>query len=596
MMRKIWSGSDLRVWDTSTTEAHWSGGLTTEAAGPFEKVLVVGWDGANLDLVRQWAAEGKLPAAARFLEEGSWGYLESTIPPISAPAWSSFSTGLNPGGHGIYYFREHVEGTYDFRLVKGADRRGKPLWRLLNEQGKRAGVVNVVMTWPPEELDGFMLSGMDTPDQQSRFAYPPQLANELQKAVGKYLIELPLEEEARNERYDALWAKIEVEMEARISAVRYLLREKQWDFFVVNFRATDSVQHHFWKFMDPGHPLHEVGPAKQWGDAIERVYHRLDQFLEELLAQSDEDTLIILMSDHGFGPVGNIALYLNNWLEAEGFLVRPTGGADEAGLAGRLKKMLWGRLWGRLRQSMPQAAKDLVERTFPRYYQRLRYPEAHFFIDWSRTRAYGDEYQESIWINLRGREPNGIVEPGEEYDALCREIVSRLNELRDPDSGEGIVETVYRRDDVYQGPEVGRAPDIVLSLRQDPNVAVRRSHTASGGEAVRTLSPEEMRRESLPSGSHRKHGMLLIKGAGVRQGFRLTTRHITDIAPTTLAALGCQVPDGLDGKIIDEAFEAPLMARFFTDERAEGPDGQAVEYDEAEADQMEQKLRGLGYL
>ncbi|MBC8447644.1 MAG: alkaline phosphatase family protein [Chloroflexi bacterium] len=567
-------------------------------ASPCDRVLVIGWDGANFDLVRKWAAEGKLPAAARLLAEGSAGHLESTIPPISAPAWSSLATGLNPGRHGIYYFREHVPGSYELRLVKGADRHGKPLWRMLNEQGKQAGVVNLVMTWPPEPLDGFMISGMDAPGEHSDFTYPPELADELRRAVGEYLIELPLEEEARNFRYDALWAKIEQEMEARIAAVRYLLRAKAWDVFVVNFRATDSVQHHFWKFMDAAHPQYDATPAARWGDAIERVYRRLDGFLGDLLAELDESTLVILMSDHGFGPVGDTALYLNKWLAQEGFLKlkaqdgRAAGGSLLAGLRGKL----WQGAWVRLRQITPQAVKDLAERLWPRFYQRIRYPAAHFFIDWAESRAYGDEYQESIWINLVGREPQGIVQPGAEYEALRDEIIARLGALRHPHTGEPIIEAAYRREEVYHGSEVGRAPDIVVIPGQEPYVRVRPSHSVADPAPVRTLTPEELRADYLPSGVHRRTGMFLALGPGIRQGHQLPTRHICDVTPTVLAALGCRVPAGLDGRVIEEMFTTPPDVRYFDDVELPPRAEQAMDYSEEEAKLVSEKLKGLGYI
>jgi len=564
------------------------------------RVIVIGWDGANFDLAQRWADEGLLPNLAKIRANGTFGEMASTIPPVSAPAWTTFVTGNNPGRHGIYYFKEHVAGTYDTRLTKGSDRRAKPIWKMLNAQGLKMGAVNLVMTYPPEPLDGFMLSGMDTPSEKSQFAYPASLKEDLLAHLGEYIIEPAIEEEARNRRYDELWDKIWNSLENRIEAVRYLLDEKEWDVFAVNFRATDSVQHHFWKFMDLDHPQHDPETADPYRDCILRVYRRLDEFLGEVRAGLGPDDVLIVMSDHGFGPTSDKVLYLNNWLAQQGWLALRQKSGDDSNhhsLPGKLKSLLWQGVWVKLRQVVPQWAKDSLERLAPGMYQRIRYPAAYFFIDWEKTRAYADEYQESIWINLAGREPEGTVQPGAEYEALRCEIVEKLRELKDPMTGEPAIEMVRLREDIYHGTALELAPDIVVITRQDPYFRVRPSHTSSGPEPIHTLNEEELQAEYLPNGVHRLYGMFYVEGEGIAVDRQIGGIGIVDMTPTILYLAGCRVPSGLDGRVITEIFEKEPVVEYFDDlDDDESSFSPGNDYDEEEEELVAQKLRGLGYL
>lgn len=558
-----------------------------------KKVVVLGWDGASFDLAQRWIDEGRLPHLAELRAIGAWGPLRSTMPPVSAPAWASFVTGNNPGRHGIYYFKEHVAGTYESRLVNGADRRGKPLWRMLNQQGKKMGAVNLIMTYPPEPLDGFLVSGMDTPSEESVFTYPAGLKAELNGHLGHYIVEWPLEEEARNRRYDQLWKKIETKLENRIRAVHYLIASQEWDVFAVNFRATDDVQHHFWRFMDPTHPQHDSKLADIFGDCILRVYQRLDRVVGEIRARLKPHDVLIVMSDHGFGPTSDKVLYLNNWLAEKGWLKYRKG----AGAPSRLRSLALGSLWEFLRKVTPQRVKDGVEKLLPDVYGKIRYPAAHFLIDWSHTRAYADEYQESIWINLAGREPAGIVQSGEEYESLRREIVGALHALIDPHTGEAAIEAAARREECYHGDEVHRAPDIVVLTRQDPYYRVRPSHTSPDLRSIHTMSRTELEHEYLPSGVHRLEGMFYAAGPEIAAGKMVEGLEITDLAPTILFLAGCMVPRDLDGKVAEGIFRDAVSVQYFDDDGEDSrgePD--AGSYDEDEERLITQRLRGLGYL
>ncbi|NLE77066.1 MAG: phosphodiesterase, partial [Chloroflexi bacterium] len=292
--------------------------MTNERGRP--KLLVVGMDGATFDLIRPWAQAGRLPTVARLLDEGVSAPLRSVPNMNSAPAWSSFATGLNPGKHGIFYFDELIPGTYTKRYLNGSFRQGTPFWRALSEAGYRVGILNVPMTYPAEEVNGYMLAGLDTPGPGSPlFSSPRGLAADLERAVGPYIIEPGAPGLIKAGRRDKARQRILEALEKRLAYALYLAQTQPTDVLVVVFTATDAVQHFFWKDMDPQHPEHDPAQAAEFGDTIQQVYERLDGAVAELMAAMPGAT-VMLMSDHGGGFNQRGAEFLNPWLAAQGLL------------------------------------------------------------------------------------------------------------------------------------------------------------------------------------------------------------------------------------------------------------------------------------
>jgi predicted AlkP superfamily phosphohydrolase/phosphomutase len=571
--------------------------MTDTSSPAVRRVMVIGLDGATWDLITPWAQQGKLPHLAQLMAEGAHGPLASTVPPISAPAWTSFMTGVNPGKHGIYHFQEHIPNSYQARLVSGADVKAPTIWRILSEAGKSSISVNVAMTFPPERINGIVIAGVDAPGTGSQYTYPPELAKELEDAIGEYVIEPGIVEHTRRGRYDAAFQAILFALEQRCKAVEYLMSHKPWDLFVVNFRATDNIQHHFWHFMDPTHPLYDPQGAARYGDCILQVYQRLDEWIGALRRRLDADTALILVSDHGAGPATAKAVYFNRWLAQQGWLT--FAGERSRSLAGRLRAglmgFLWKSIWHYLRKWLGKRTKDTLRRLFPTLYDRARTPASYFAIDWAHTQAYSDEFREAIWINLRGREPQGIVSPGEEYERLRREIARRLSEsLIDPETGEHIVERVYLREELYHGPYAEQAPDIFVQLREQPYYRTRLSHTTRRPEPVQTLSREELLEDFLPPGLHRSEGIILLAGPNIKAGVPLHNASIMDAAPTILHLLGLPVPSHMDGRVLVEALEHPGEVQY-RDWGAGGP-SERLGYSEEEEELVREKLAGLGYL
>lgn len=572
-----------------------------------QRVFVVGLDGATFDLIGPWVKEGLLPNFARCMREGAYGPLESTMPPMTAQAWTSFLTGKNIGKHGLVDFTMRRPGSYDLRVVDARIRDGDSLWKVLGEAGKRVIVINVPMTYPPEPVNGILISGMDAPSVESPFTYPASLRDELLKAFPSYRIEPKGREFLQKGQYAQFLENLLAVEDTRFEVSRHLLRKHPWDFFMVVFRATDYAQHWFWKHMDPDHPQRAPGD-EAFADAILRVYRRMDEMLGAYLDELDDDVVFALMSDHGAGPASNTIVYLNTWLRDLGLLHFKTetqkGGVSGLGaLAKKLfvSKVLWGA-YVELRRQLPSGWKDRLKEWFPRIERKVHSLVLFSEIDWSRTQAYSQELRGTIWVNLKGREPQGIVEPGEEYERLCKTISERLYELRDPETGETIVERVYRREELYSGPYLDRIPDLIIGWKKKQGrflYHTGRGSLSSRRAPVQILTSKALRRDLRPNGRHTVHGIFLFRGKSVRRGVEVQGARIIDITPTILHLMGEPIPSDMDGKVLTEILSTDFRSSNpvrFKETVAQALHEGTTGYSEEEEREIEERLKGLGYI
>jgi predicted AlkP superfamily phosphohydrolase/phosphomutase len=565
------------------------------------KVLVIGLDGATFDLIEPWVAEGKLPTFARLLEESSFGRLESVPNWNSAAAWTSFMTGKNPGKHGIYYFFEQVPGSYDNRYINGGMRDSQTLWSMLSEAGKTVGVMNVPMTYPAEKVNGFLISGVDAPGVDSEgFSHPPDLINELESAVGSYVPQYGIGGYVRTGRIALAVEKLRESIEKRLQAARYLMKWCPWDLFVVVFTETDAVQHLFWAYMDEQCPEHDPETSRLYADTILNIYQDMDRAVGELMHEAGDSTTII-MSDHGFGFELQGPYYLNLWLEAIGMQQssRSGDGSFVSWLRNTLGKLLTGTIRHGYRQAdrfLSREIKQRLIRMLPQIRTKVESLEHLGLVDWSKTKAYSDQARNEIWINLKGRQPLGTVAPGQEYEKVRDQLIRGLYGWRDIKTGEPIVERVDKREDIYTGPHVEKAPDLLVTWRDVRVSGIR----FEGGEILATSLRKS---ESLKriSGGHRKYGIFSITGQNVKQGFSLNEVSILDIAPTILYLMGQPLSRDLDGKVIVDAFEEVFWASHkitYSDafEQPQLRSQSGITYSEEDAREIEERLRGLGYV
>jgi predicted AlkP superfamily phosphohydrolase/phosphomutase len=352
--------------------------------------------------------------------------------------------------------------------------------------------------------------------------------------------------------------------------------------------ATDTTQHFAWHFMDPGHSRHPARVPADLRDAILRVYQEMDAVLARLLAQMDERTLLIVMSDHGFGPLEKY-LYINAWLLQRGFLrlrrrtpTRIKYLLQRAGFTPVLMYSLLMRLGlGAQVGRTVRARKGQVRRGLGTLF--LSFED----VDWPRTRAYSLGNVGPIYVNLRGREPQGAVKPGAEYEGTVSDLMAALDAWRDPATGEKIVGRVYRREELFHGGLADRAPDLFVMPAD--------LRTQAFGE-YQFPSRTWLGRAHDRSGAHRLNGLVMLAGPGVRPGLQLARASILDLAPTILAALSLPIPVEMDGRTLAEAFVegalSPVLAHSM--DSAAGPAAVALSDDEEAA--VREHLKGLGYL
>lgn len=551
------------------------------------RIFIVGIDSATFDIIHPMVKAGKLPNLSRLIEGGTSGQLKSTIPPVTPPAWVSFMTGKNPGKHGVFDFYVSPSYGYERPVWNSKYIKAKTIWKMLSDNGLKAGVVNLPMTYPPEEIHGFIIPGMQYSfDERGPFSHPPELMQELQDRFGKYRVLYGDLESLYTNNLEKLLEEWKAIFEIRKQSILYLIEHKEWDVFMAVFYSIDVMQHHFWKFLDKEHPLYDSRTAKKYENVIPEFYEKIDSAIGEMLKIIGEDTTVIVVSDHGAGPEKG-AFYVNNWLHKQGLLAfrnifSPLWQIRFPHIFYKIVRRLGfpGISW-----TVPLDKLKILGRVIdPR--EGINIP---FFIDWKRTTAYaGNHTEQGIYINLKGREPSGIVEKGKEYEEVRDSIIKNLKEIKDPANGEPVDIKVYKKEEVYHGPYIDDAPDIFVEMK--------------GGEYIMQKEFYHKGLFGLPnksSGTHRAEGILIVKGNGIKTHATINGAKIVDIAPTILYSLGISVPEDMDGKVLDEVFTKEYLEQYpvthSPSSDIEVARGEGIFSDE-ESEKIKKSLRDLGYV
>lgn len=536
-----------------------------DSKGPNKnKLLVIGIDGGTLDIILPMVNRGKLPNLGKLINTGAYGTLLSTIPPVTAPAWSSFITGTNPGKHGVFYFfkkgKEKQGKGGEKVLVNLRHIKGFPFWRALNQYGSKVGLINIPLTYPPEQVDRFMISGMLVPQGSDDYTYPPELLSKLEN----YYVDidgLMVQNEWRGkklikENREMFIRNVFNLSKARAHNALKLMKSEPWDFFMVVFTGSDRICHFFWEDHNSG---------KSPSSIVEDYYIFLDSMIGRLVEEAGEDTCKLVMSDHGFGPA-------------------PTKRINAFVLAKHLKETVF-------------------TSCFPFFYLRNRFLAKigmakrialEDFVDSKRSRISFEPIYANflgISINTKGDDGYGIVRPGEEYQTLREEIIKRLESLSDPVSGKRLVEKVHTRESLYQGSFVSEAPDIVVQFSYDCKIGfspLKRALVCDARDPIRT-------------GEHRREGIFIASGSQITSGRLETELFIQDVTPTILYLLGVPIPESYDGRLIRELFSDEYLAQHHPQydgtERQAGTDPDGPEVDsQKEFEESKKLLQNLGYM
>jgi predicted AlkP superfamily phosphohydrolase/phosphomutase len=453
------------------------------------KVMILGLDCAEPSLVlERW--RDRLPTLARLMERGAYGRLTSVIPPITVPAWSCMMASRTPGDLGVYGFRNRSDHSYDALFIANGTAIKEPrLWDLATRRGKRSIVLGVPGTYPPRPLNGVLVTCFLTPSTESQYTFPPMLRREVEQVVGEYLFDT---KEFRTAKKDWLLEQIYEMTDRRFALAEHLLTTKPWELFVMVEMGPDRMHHGFWKDMDPEHRKHE--PGGRFESAILDYHVHLDGLLGRLLAHADDDTAVLVVSDHGAKRMDG-GIRVNEWLRREGLLAtsrEPNG----------------------------------VERL------------ADVGIDWPRTTAWGDGgYYARIFLNVRGREPEGTITP-EDYERVRDDLARRLEAIPD-ENGNPIGTRVFKPEELYE--QVGGvAPDLIVHFG---DLFWRAVGTIGGHEGVHTFENDT----GPDDANHAQDGLLIMAGPGIEPGVR-EGMHLLDVAPTVLELLGLDVPAAMRGR------------------------------------------------
>jgi predicted AlkP superfamily phosphohydrolase/phosphomutase len=550
------------------------------------KLVVIGWDGATWDLLSPWLAEGQLPHLAQLIENASIGTLRSTILPLSPAAWTTIVTGQNPGKHGVFDWFERKEGSYDVEYVHTGRIAAKPIWEYLNSDGKRIGVFGLPMIYPAVPVDGFMVSGMAAPSSTAKdFLFPASLSAELEEQLGPFIL---AEKEVYKYGREADYLRSLLDwMEYQKNVVRYLIETKPCDIYIIVFMQSDHAQHKLWRYLDPDFPNYDPDHDAQYKDALLRVYQSLDEILGELVVLLGNDTHLMLMSDHGAGPCYGV-MYVNRWLHEERLLTLKKGLSSDikSWLAQRNVMLRFYRFvskmgFGWLANLVSKPARNKLLSTF------LSFDD----VDWMRTKAYSRGAFGQIYINLEGREPQGIVKPGEEYDQIVSDIMFKLSRLKHPKTGENLITDIHARAEVIEGPYLECAADILFSVQG----YLYQTAVKFGVENKDILGESEYE----DSGTHRPDGILVMTGPGIKPGVNIESASVADVTPTMLALAGTPVPLYLDGRILEETFTEEykkIIKRSDDVENARSLEEVSRDLGDEERRQLEERLRNLGYL
>ena len=463
----------------------------TRPLQPAKRLAVIGLDCAEPSLVFE-SLRDELPTLRRLAQEGWSSRMRSTDPPITVPAWTAMLTSLSPGELGFYGFRIRADYSYDQLTTASSKAVTAPrVWDIASQAGRRVIVLSVPQTYPPTAVNGELVSCFLTPSRESEFTYPASLKEELERVAGPHIMDV---EDFRTDDKDGLLQRIYAMGRQRFDQARHLVTTRRWDFFMMVEMGLDRLHHGFWKYFDPAHPKHE--PGHRLARAIPDYYRFLDEQIAELMACFDDETAVVVCSDHGAqAMLGGICI--NGWLQREGYLT--------------------------IKGDHPPGT-----------------PLSHEMVEWSKTTAWGyGGYYGRLCLNVKGREPEGVVAPAA-YEVVRSELKARLEALGD-ERGRPIHTRVHRPEEVFDTVR-GIPPDLFVYFG---DLAWRSIGTLGWGEIHRfenDTGPDDA--------NHATHGLFIMrhpKGEPVGESEEMS---YLDVAPTLLALMGLPAPAHMRGRVL----------------------------------------------
>ncbi len=532
------------------------------------KTLIIGLDAATWRVIQPLIRQGKLPNIQGLIDEGASGILLSTIPPMTPLAWTSIATGVNPGKHGIYDFVAQDRKTYRVAPVNYSHLTRPTIWDVFNAYGRKVGVVNFPLAFPPPKIDSFFVSGLFSPEYEI-CTHPPELDGYL-KSKGYRIHPRFGPENGLKPYFEEVKDLTEIQWRLTVE----LMKRWDWELFWVIFQGLDWIQHYMWNATIDGK------------NAVEAFYCYLDKIVGKLVEEAHDDWNIVVLSDHGFLEIEAV-IHLNNILEEWGYLKRTeTSQAFAERIRNSTLRAGW-KLGLRLPPVLRQCAKRYIRKAL--HLDPLELLDEQFrlhkIIDWTQTRAFSFGYMGCIYIHEKGKYPQGTVEPGGEYNKVREELIAQLRSLKDPVTRKPVVGEIFRKEEIYSGDLCEAAPDIVFNTSDFVYIVY--------GDFGCSWYHQPKGRVA----DHNMEGIMIIKGKNIRKGIKFTA-NANDVTPTLLFIHGLPLLEDMDGKVLEEVFpsevtESQKVQAVKVVSSRDDTRGPRSEEDEQE---IADRLRGLGYL
>jgi predicted AlkP superfamily phosphohydrolase/phosphomutase len=493
-------------------------------------VLVFVLSEASPVLAQRWIDEGKLPFLAQMAQRGGAGILRSSNPLITVQKLVDICTGRRAQQHGVFDSVQR-DSRGRFQEVNRETIRCSTVWDIVDRHRRTCGISNLPLTWPPQRLNGYMISGQDSPVADRRIASPPELYQHLTRKFGRYRLKDIFPGGRRKEDYVELFPR---EIDWQCDVLAELIAARPCDFFMTFISATAMAQHYFWSDMEAAEK------DDPYAGMIESVYRRLDAQLARLARLAGPQARTFVISECGAGSLKS-GVNINAWLHEHDFLqYRRTDQST------RYRTRALTTAVNSAKRYVPEAVKSMVAGYLPALKARAESYMAVGDVDWSKTTAYSRGKEGAIYVNLAGREPNGIV-PADQYRRITASIVEQLDELVDPETGKPAVRKVCNKHEFYPACTHPGAPDLVIEWVNGmymPTEAYRLSNQVFG--------PRWRANMTWPtSGSHRLEGIFFAQGPGIDAGYRVSEANALDLLPTWLRMLGIPVPDNLPGRVLE---------------------------------------------
>jgi predicted AlkP superfamily phosphohydrolase/phosphomutase len=517
-----------------------------------KQIIAIGLEAAEIDLILKWIKEGHLPTLATSMETGSWRKLMSTTEISSGATWASINTGVSPAKHGMgFYHRQLKNGSYQI-VKKYADEIGYPLfWEKLSNAGKRAAILDIPVTYPVKDFNGVQLIGWGAEGLNfKQSSQPRELLKEIFSRFGHHPLEGWYQKviEDVNE-WNELKQKLITGVQLRTSIVKWILEKEAWDFFLVGFAEMHWVGHYFWHLIDDSNPEYNSEVAQVCGDAIFKVYKEVDNSINEIM-QAYPDVAFLIFSNTGMGPN-----YSGQHLIPE--ILKRTGlGANgkNQGSKNIFDMISPAKKWGPYAikkvesivsaETMEKAKKIVPEKLWDSWTRKF----LAMGNNWKHSKAFTvpTDFTGAIRINLIGREPEGLVNPGKEYDDVCSEIKNTFLELVNPDTGKKAIKEVIKVRERYNGKYIDDLPDIIV--KWEGKYPINSLYSSRIGTVTGKLPDKR-------SGAHQTYGFIIANGKNIKSLKELEEKNIMDIAPTVFNFFNIAIPEDMDGEVLNDMIE-----------------------------------------